>query len=115
MHMEQSLVGKVLSSWAILPPMARGFLNQVNLETGRGKIKRGLNAADPSTDHHDVSKMTVLGTHDNLSFNWFFFHFYPPLPDFDVSLNHFLDNFRDVLDLYLLSDIQGQPAVLKHW
>jgi hypothetical protein len=43
-----------------VPPDARGFFNQVNFETGRGKIKRGLNAADPPSHNHDVSKRTVL-------------------------------------------------------
>jgi hypothetical protein len=56
-HMEQSLVGKVLSSWAMWPPMLGRFLNQVDLETGRGQIQRGLNAADSTANHHHVSKL----------------------------------------------------------
>ena len=76
-HIEQSLVGKVLSSWAIWPPMARCFLNQVNLKTRSGQIQRGLNTADPSTDNHDVSKITVGETFTKL-FNLFFFHFAVP-------------------------------------
>ncbi len=38
---------------------ARRFLNQVNLKTGSGKIKGGLNAADPSADDHHISKIPV--------------------------------------------------------
>jgi hypothetical protein len=54
--------------------------NQVNLKTGSGEIKRGLNTADPSPDNHDVSKITVRETFTEL-LNWFFFHFQPPLSD----------------------------------
>jgi hypothetical protein len=36
--------------------------DKVNLETGNGKIKRRLNAADPPTHHHDISKITVAKT-----------------------------------------------------
>ena len=61
-HMEQSLVGKVLSSWAIWPPMLGAFLNQVDLEAGGGEIERGLNTADPSADNHDVSEITLSET-----------------------------------------------------
>jgi hypothetical protein len=38
---------------------ARRFLDQVNLETGSRKVKRGLNTAYPSTNNHHVSKITV--------------------------------------------------------
>jgi hypothetical protein len=38
-----------------MAPDARGFLNQINLKTGRGQIKRGLNTADPTTDDHDIA------------------------------------------------------------
>ena len=44
----------------------RRFFNQVNLKTSRGKIKRGLNTADPSPDNHDVSEMTVSKTFTKL-------------------------------------------------
>ena len=37
----------------------RSFLNQIHLVPRSGKIKGGLNAADPSTNNHDVSKLTV--------------------------------------------------------
>ena len=110
-HMEQSLVGKVLSSWAIWPPMARRFFNQVNLKTRSGKIKRGLNTADPSTDNHDISKITVCETFTKLLqclFNLFsisissFSTFYHLIRFASVTLNHFLDNLRDVLNLVCL-------------
>jgi hypothetical protein len=42
-----------------MAPDARCLLDQVDLEAGSGKIKRGLNAADPSTDDHDVSKIAL--------------------------------------------------------
>ena len=45
-----------------MAPNARRFFNQVNLKTRSGKIKRGLNTADPSTNDHDVSKMMVSRT-----------------------------------------------------
>jgi len=41
---------------------ARRLLNQINLETGGGKIKGGLNAADPSTDNHNISKVRIIRT-----------------------------------------------------
>jgi hypothetical protein len=52
--------GKGLVQLGHVPPDARGLFNQVNLETGGRKIKGGLNAADPSTHNHDVSKRAVL-------------------------------------------------------
>jgi hypothetical protein len=75
--------GKSLVQLRHVPPDAWGLLNQVNLEPGRSKIKRGLNAADSSTHNHDVSKIAVRETLANL-FNLFFFHFDPPL--FDINL-----------------------------
>jgi hypothetical protein len=65
----------------------RRLVDQVNLKTRTGKIERGLNTADPSTDNHDVSKVTISLTHratntvrktfTNLVFNdlSYFFHF----------------------------------------
>jgi hypothetical protein len=44
----------------------RGFLNKVNLETGRGQIKRGLDTTDPPTHNHDVSKVTICHAFVNL-------------------------------------------------
>ncbi len=41
---------------------ARPFLNQANLKASSGKIKRGLNTADPSTNNHNISKVTVFKT-----------------------------------------------------
>ena len=53
--------GKGLVKLGHMAPDARRFLNQVNLKPAVGKIKSGLNTADPSTDNHDVSKITVCG------------------------------------------------------
>ena len=55
------------------------FVDQVNLKPRSGKVKRGLNTADPSTDHHDITKTTafetfantVCETFTNLVFNFF--------------------------------------------
>ena len=57
----------------------RGLVDQVNLKTRSGKIKRGLNTADPSTDHHHITKIaacetfanTVCETFTNLVLNLF--------------------------------------------
>jgi hypothetical protein len=70
--------GKGLVKLRHMAPNARRFVNQVDLKTGSGKIKRGLNAADPSTNNQDISKITVRETLTKL-LNLFFFHFYPPL------------------------------------
>jgi hypothetical protein len=66
--------GKGLVKLGHMAANARRFLNQVNPKTGRGKIKRGLNTADPSTNNHYVSKIPVRETLSKL-FNLFFFHF----------------------------------------
>jgi hypothetical protein len=42
------------------------FLDQIDLKTGSGKIKRGLNTADPSTNNHYVSTMVVSDALTNL-------------------------------------------------
>ena len=49
-----------------MAPDARPFLNQVNLKTIGGKIKSGLNAADPSPHNHNIPKITVGETFKNL-------------------------------------------------
>jgi hypothetical protein len=43
-------------------PDARCLLDQVDLKARSGKIKRGLNTTDPSTDDHDVSKIAASNT-----------------------------------------------------
>jgi len=57
----------------------RCLVDQVNLKTCSGKIKRGLNTADPSTDNHHITEIaacdafanTVCETFANLVFNLF--------------------------------------------
>ena len=49
--------GKGLIQLRHMAANAWPFFNQVDLEPGRGKIKRGLNAADAATYDHDVSKI----------------------------------------------------------
>jgi hypothetical protein len=70
--------GKGLVKLSHMPPDARGLFDQVNLETGCSKIKRGLNATDPSAHNHDISKIAVRETLTKLC-NLFFFHFFPSL------------------------------------
>jgi hypothetical protein len=57
---------------------ARPLFNQIDLEPGRGKIERGLNAADTATDNHYVSVIGVLESLARLFSNEFFFHFLSP-------------------------------------
>jgi hypothetical protein len=45
---------------------AWSFFNQVDFEPGRGKIKRGLNAADSSTNNHYISKIAFFKAPRNL-------------------------------------------------
>jgi hypothetical protein len=87
--------GKGLVKLGHMAANGRCLVDQVNLKTSSGKIERGLNTADPSTDNHHISKITacesitdaVRKTFTNLVFNYFerFFHFPCPLWSF-VSL-----------------------------
>ena len=45
----------------------RGLFNKVDLKARGGKIKRGLNTADPSANHHDVPKLILIETLGKLS------------------------------------------------
>jgi hypothetical protein len=71
--------GKGLVKLGHMATNGRCFVDQVNLKASIGKIKRGLNTADPSTNNHDVSKITfcetfantVCQTFTNLVFNFF--------------------------------------------
>ncbi len=54
--------GKGLVKLGHVAADGRRVVNQVNLETRRGKIKRGLNTTDPSTHNHHVSKITPFET-----------------------------------------------------
>ena len=47
-------------------PDARPFFYQVDLKTGGGKIKRGLDTADPRADNHYVSEITLPETFTKL-------------------------------------------------
>jgi len=38
------------------------FVNQVNLKPRSGKVERGLNTANPSANHHHITKMTAFQT-----------------------------------------------------
>ncbi len=64
--------GKGLVQLGHMAANGRCLVDQVNLETRSGKIKRGLNTADPSTDDHDVSEVTLCETLAKL-FDLFFF------------------------------------------
>jgi len=63
--------GKGLVKLGHVAPDARRFFNQVNLKTSSSKIKRGLNTADPSTNNHYVSNISVSRTVTKL-LNFFF-------------------------------------------
>ncbi len=120
--------GKGLVKLCHMAANGRCLVDQVNLKTRSGKIQRGLDTADPSTDNHDVSKTNVSETLIKL-LRLFFFHLSMSLRkglhrfqktdyrDFKrrshrffnrchrsviavISLNHFLENLRDVLNLY---------------
>ena len=58
--------GKGLVKLGHMAANGRCLFDQVYPETRRGKIKRGLNTADPSTDHHHISKMTACETPNQL-------------------------------------------------
>jgi hypothetical protein len=49
-------------------------IDQVNLKPRGGKVKRGLNPAHSSADHHHISNLTACGT----LIEPFFFHFLFP-------------------------------------
>jgi hypothetical protein len=71
--------GKGLVKLGHMAANGRCLVDQVNLKTRSAKIKRGLNTANPSTDHQDVSKIThcesitntVRETFTNLVFDYF--------------------------------------------
>ncbi len=71
--------GKGLVKLGHMATNARCFLYQVNLKTGRGKIKRGLNTADPSTHNHYVSKIAATKVcrrlQDFFDRHYFVFHY----------------------------------------
>jgi len=66
-----------------MTPDAWCLFDQVYLKTGRGKIKRGLNTADPPTNNHYIPEITFLETFTGL-FILSFFHFTISLSGFFV-------------------------------
>ena len=54
MQAEQSMVGKVLSSLAMTPPMVVCFSTMVTLRPGVGQVESGLDAGHPAADDEDV-------------------------------------------------------------
>ena len=54
--------GKGLVQLGHMAANARCFFHQVNLITGGGQIKRGLNTADPATNNHDIAKIIIAKT-----------------------------------------------------
>jgi hypothetical protein len=70
--------GKGFIKLGHMAPDARRLFDQAYLKTGRGKIKRGLNTADPSTNNHYIPEITLHETFTGL-FNLIFFHFSPSL------------------------------------
>jgi hypothetical protein len=58
--------GKGLVKLGHMAANGRCLVHQIDLETRRGKIKRGLDPADPSTDNHYITKMTAFETLANI-------------------------------------------------
>jgi hypothetical protein len=54
--------GKGLVELGHVAANGRRLVHQVNLETRSGKIKRGLDPADPSTDDHHIAKIAAPET-----------------------------------------------------
>ena len=54
--------GKGLIQLGHMAADARPFLNQINLKTGSGKIKRGLDTTNSAANNHYVSKIAVFKT-----------------------------------------------------
>jgi len=78
--------GKGLVKLGHMAANGRCLVDQVNLKTRSGKIKRGLNTADPSTDNHNISKITLCEAFTKL-FNLFFFHFSMSLSGFFSTIS----------------------------
>jgi hypothetical protein len=57
--------GKGLVKLGHMAANGRCLVDEVNAKTRRGKIKRGLDPADPSTDNHYITKMTAFETFAN--------------------------------------------------
>jgi hypothetical protein len=54
--------GKGLVKLGHMAANGRRLVDQINLKTGSGKIKRGLDPADPSTDNHYITEMAAFKT-----------------------------------------------------
>jgi hypothetical protein len=70
--------GKGLVKLGHMAANGRRLVNQINFKTCCGKIKRGLNTADPSTHNHHVAEITLRKTCTK-PVNLFFFHVSTPL------------------------------------
>jgi hypothetical protein len=58
--------GKGLVKLGHMAANGRCLVDQVYPETSRGKIQRGLNTADPSTNHHHISILTARETPEHV-------------------------------------------------
>jgi hypothetical protein len=58
--------GKGLVKLGHMAAYGRCLVNQVYLETRSGKVKRGLNSADPSADNHHISEIPAFETLTNI-------------------------------------------------
>ncbi len=77
--------GKGLIKLSHLAANGRGLIDQIDLKPRRGQVKRRLNAADPSANHHHISNATFSRTFANTVckalielLNFFIFHFLYP-------------------------------------
>ena len=93
-----------------MPADAGSFFHQVDLESGCGKVKGGLDAADTPAHNEDVAKIFITKARCKLLYDfcrqYFVFHCLSPLyasglygPRMRYSLNQVIDDFGDVFDL----------------
>ena len=58
-HMAQSFVGKILSSWTMPPPMEVSLLQEVDPDPGLCQVEGCLHAAYASADHKSRAYLAV--------------------------------------------------------
>jgi len=67
--------GKGLVQLGHLAADSRCPVNQIDLKTRCSEVERGLNTADPPTNNHHITAMTVYGTLVKQFCKLSFFHF----------------------------------------
>lgn len=96
--------GKGLVQLSHVAADTRSLFHHIHLEPCRGKVKGGLNTADPSANHHNVSKVFLV-PHGNKTIrkllNYFFWQY---------VISHFLFSSSYIYGLLCL-----KPRVLNHF